>query len=785
MRARVFVSSAVAVAVWVSAVGAQSGADADPVQLPARRVILYKSGVGYFEHVGNVNGSREVAIQFTSGQLNDVLKSLTALDLDNGQISAINYNSVAPLDQRLRALRMPLGSRADALQFYNALRGARVDVRSPAGPIDGRLLGVERKTRTVDGRAEEVDTLTVVAASGAVRSVVMGPEVTIRIGEQDLRDEISRYLAVVASGRDADVRRMVLNASGTGTRRLFVSYISEVPIWKSTYRLVLPETPKDKPRLQGWAIVDNTIGEDWTNVQLSLVAGAPQSFIQEISQPYYSRRPVVALPQTVVLGPQTHAAPIQVGTGTVRGVVRDASGAVLPGATVRLLDSGNRTEATAISDANGAFAVAAPVGTHRVTVEIPGFMTHAQAVSVSLGATTQMDAVLRLGALQQTVTVQAATPRGARSGGRAGAPFLDAQTATGPTSPILSAPVVTQSERAAGFHLAASAQDLGDLFEYRLDQPVTIRKDQSALVPIVNADIEAERVSLWNRPQGSGRPLRALWLHNSTALTLDGGTFSVVDARAFAGEGIVEPLKPGEKRLLSYGTDLAVQVDARNTTEAGRYVRVTARGGVMLAETESRSQWTYRVRNEDTTPRTLIIEHPRRDGWSIATDGPRPDETTPSAMRFWLQVGARSEASLVVPERHVGHVEVSVGDVDDDQLQLYEEGGLDAEAIRRAMRPIRDKQAQIRASEERAEELMQQEHTLVSDQARLRENMKALRGSVEERALTLRYTRQLGTLEDRLAALREDLQATRKASLAQEAELEALVLEWEFELLAR
>jgi hypothetical protein len=777
MRARVSMSSALALALWVSAVGAQSGREADPVQLPARRVILYKSGVGYFEHVGNVNGSREVAIQFTSGQLNDVLKSLTALDLDNGRISAINYNSVAPIDQRLRGLRVPLGSRADGLQFYNALRGARVDVRSPAGPIDGRILGVERKMRTVDGRAEEVDTLTVVAASGAVRSVVMGPEVTIRIGEQELRDEISRYLAVVASGRDADVRRMVLNATGNGTRRLFVSYISEVPIWKSTYRLVLPETASEKPRLQGWAIVDNTIGEDWNDVELSLVAGAPQSFIQEISQPYYSRRPVVALPQTVVLGPQTHAAPIQVGTGTVRGVVRDASGAVLPGATVLLYDSG-RTVATATTDASGAFALAAPVGTYRLTTELQGFTTFSQMVSVSLGATTQIDATVRVGALQQTITVQAATPRGAGVGARG-----DARRVAPPPPPP--PPVVTQSERVAGFQLAATAQDLGDLFEYRLDQPVTIRKDQSAMVPIVNAPIDAERVSLWNRPQGSGRPLRAVWLTNSTTLTLDGGTFSVVDARAFAGEGIVEPLKPGETRLVSYGTDLAVQVDARNTTEAGRYVRVTARGGVMVAEVESRSRWTYRVRNEDATARTLVIEHPARTGWSMGADGPRPDETTPSALRFRLQVGARSEASLVVPERQVSHLEVSVGEVDDDQLQIYAEGGLDAEAIRRALRPIREKQAQIRNTEARGEELMMQEHTLVSDQARLRENMKALRGSAEERALTLRYTRQLGTLEDRLVGLREDLAAATKAQATQLAELEALVLEWEFELLAR
>ena len=780
MRARVITYSAMAVAMLVSSVGAQQGPEADPVQLPARRVILYKSGVGYFEHVGNVSGSREVAIQFTSGQLNDVLKSLTALDLDNGQISAINYNSVAPVDQRLRALRVPLGSRADGLQFYNALRGARIDVRAPSGVIEGRLLGVERKSRTIGGRTEDVDILTVVSQSGAVRSVVMGPEVTIRIGEQDLREEIGQYLAVVASGRDADVRRMVLNATGSGTRRLFVSYISEVPIWKSTYRLVLPEHPREEPRLQGWAIVDNTIGEDWTNVQLSLVAGAPQSFLQEISQPYYARRPVVPLPQTVVLGPQTHAAPIQVGVGTVRGAARDVSGAVLPGVTAQLIDSGGRVAATTTSDDSGTFVINAPVGSYRLTTSLPGFSSTSQTVTTSVGSTTTANALMQVGSLSETITVTGESraivggPVGGSGGGRAQSP---------PRAPAAPAPVVTQAQRAAGIALAASGQELGDLFEYRLDQPVTIRKDQSALVPIVNAPIEAERVSVWSRASGSGRPLRAVWLTNTTGLTLDGGTFSVVDARAFAGEGIVEPLKPGEKRLVSYGTDLAVQIDARISSESGRYVRVHASGGVMILQREDRSQWTYRVRNEDSTPRTVIIEHPVRDRWTLMP-GPQPVETTPATMRFRVQVGARGEASLVVPERVQGKTQVSVAELNDDQIRVYAEGGLDGDAIRIALQPIRDKQLQLLETDRRAEQLSMEEETLVEDQTRLRENMKALRGSKEEKALTLRYTRRLGEQEDRVAALREQIRTVAAARAALEEEIARMLNAWTFELVA-
>jgi hypothetical protein len=102
-----------------------------------------------------------------------------------------------------------------------------------------------------------------------------------------LQQELARYLTLVGSERDQDVRRMLISTQGTGARQIFVSYISEVPIWKTSYRLVLPAQSDRKPLLQRWAVVDNTVGEDWDRVQLSLVAGSPQSFIQQISQPYY------------------------------------------------------------------------------------------------------------------------------------------------------------------------------------------------------------------------------------------------------------------------------------------------------------------------------------------------------------------------------------------------------------------------------------------------------------------------------------------------------------------
>jgi hypothetical protein len=142
----------------------------------------------------------------------------------------------------------------------------------------------------------ETDEISLITDSGEVRAMDLNPATSVRIVDRDLNPEVGKYLSLIAASREQDVRRMTLSTAGTGERNLYVSYISEVPIWKTTYRIVLPSKADKKPLLQGWAIVDNTVGEDWNDVELSLVAGAPHSFIQQLSEPYYGRRPVVPLP---------------------------------------------------------------------------------------------------------------------------------------------------------------------------------------------------------------------------------------------------------------------------------------------------------------------------------------------------------------------------------------------------------------------------------------------------------------------------------------------------------
>jgi len=278
-------------------------------RLPVKRVVLYKNGVGYFEHSAWVHGNQELAIDFTTAQLNDVLKSLTVVDLGDGRISSVRYNSIAPLDERLKTLRLPFGEQVTRTDFLTAMRGSRVEVRSKSETASGRLLSVEQEDRTTDsGTTYHVTEVSVMTDAGEMKDFELGSAVSVRLAERDLNEEVGRYLNLIGSSRARDLRRMSISAAGSGDRDIFVSYISEVPVWKSTYRIILPEKAGEKPLLQGWAIVDNTIGEDWKDVQLSLIAGAPQSFIQDISQPLYARRPVVPLPQSAMLTPQTQEA---------------------------------------------------------------------------------------------------------------------------------------------------------------------------------------------------------------------------------------------------------------------------------------------------------------------------------------------------------------------------------------------------------------------------------------------------------------------------------------------
>ncbi len=665
-------------------------------ELPIQRVVLYKNGVGYFEHQGRVNGNQELNIRFTTAQLNDVLNSLTVVDLDGGKVGGVRYNSIAPLSQRLSTLRLALNGNTDRAGFLNALRGARVEVHAASSSATGRLLAVEEIAKQdKEGNELKTSQLSLVSDSGELRTFDLIPSTSVRILEADMNREIGRYMELLASARDKDIRQMTISTSGEGPRDLLVSYISEVPVWKSTYRIVLSQNPQIKPLLQGWAVIDNTVGEDWRNVQLSLVAGAPQSFVEPISQPYYVRRPVVGLPKSAQLTPQTH------------------------------------------EGAEYAQMQLAPPPSVDVVSGVPGAQTGAIVNSASGGG---------VGSGSGAIRAAAPSPR-AKSRNYA-------QSVNGPLES--SANAVAESYEQS-VEAQSTGEALGDMFEYAIKQNVTVLQNQSALVPIVQARVDAEKVTLWNEHEHT--PLRALWLTNSSGLTLDAGSFNIVEAGAFAGEGLLAEVHPNERRLISYAADTAVRVKSGGTSEQRPYTRLRAAHGILFLTRELRQTRTYTVTNSDTTPRSVVIEHPASPGWQFLDKELKPEETSNSYHRFRVKLAPASTERLVVAEYYPQESTYSLNTIDDNLVGfILKTQGIQPE-IEAALRHLLAKKDEIAGIQLQIQERRDELERIGKEQARIRENMKSLKGSPEEKTLLQRYVTSLNQQEDRLSKLNSEISA--------------------------
>jgi hypothetical protein len=656
--------------------------------LPVRKVVLYKNGVGYFEHAGDISGNQRVGIDFTSSQLNDVLQSLTVLDDGDGRIGGVNYNSTTPLAEQLKSLSLGMGDDPTSTELFHALRGQRVEVTGgTGGPIIGRLMSIESRTEKIGSPdvASTVDKfyLTVVTASGAVRVIELTPALGVRPIDQSLQGQLDRYLELLSTTHSTGLRHLTLNALGEGQRKLHVSYISEIPVWKATYRMVFPRETNGNATLQGWAIVDNTVGADWDNVQLALVAGAPQSFIQPISQPLYSRRPEIPIATEAQTTPQTHEAAEDVAdkSAIVNGVLRS------PSVSPRDIKMVNEKES-------------APA---------------------SFG-------------------VQGMAGLGGSSGGAMGAVGFAKRGDLAVNGVYRATDAISEGD------ISTSAFD--DFFEYALTQPVTIHKNESAMVPILQQELPAEHVTLWSERQHGA--LRAVWLENKSKLTLDSGSFSIFESGEFAGEGLLDPIHPGEKRLLSYAADQSMRVKVVDRKGDRTLHHVEIHKGAVVETYMDVASVTYSAANSGDVDRTLLLEHQRRNnGWSL-DEKVKAAETAQNLYRFRLPVAAHSTEKLEVRERGPEFTRIALDSRQNHTVYLVELIKRVPEA-ESELRPVIDAEVILAELQQQLEQSKKREETAGADEARVRENLTALKGNDAAR----RFVDELNQAEDRLQATRK------------------------------
>jgi hypothetical protein len=665
---------------------AQQQPAARPTDLPITHVSLYKNGVGFFEHTGHVTGDAQVTLSFTSSQLNDVLQSLTAIDLNGGRITGAGYNSATPLDQQLKNLPLALGEDPTALAFYQAIRGARVEVHSGAVSITGRLLSIEERTTPPnDTRTPtQKELLTIVSDTGEARTLELTSTTSVRLLDTKLHTDVNAYLQLLDSTRNQGLRHLTLTDRGTGTRELHLSYISEVPIWKSTYRILFTDTTKSAAQtatLQGWSVVDNTTGTDWTNVHLSLIAGSPQSFIQPLSQPIYSRRPEIPIAQEAQLTPQTYDSSME--------------------------------------------DIASPKGPPAP-------------------------------AMPQALEMKARSFNGVPGGTGTGVP---------PSNYLDSLVSATSYEEVANESLATNTKTAAfdDFFAYNLTDPVTIRKNESALVPTLQTKITADRVTLVTSDGSStSQPLRALWITNTSGQTLDRGSFSIVEDGNFGGEGLLDPIHPDEKRLLSYAADQAVHVSTADQQSSSHVTFLRgSKGGVNIHRSDFH-EVTYVLHNAAAEPRTVVLEHPIEKGFKLDDATPKPTETTATVYRFRVDLAPGATTKLHVGGDHPTYTYYRLDTADDNQLTFILKTSENNPTLEAALQPIIEARRRVAEAQIAVDQTNAKLTALRTDEDRQRANITAL--ATADKTSRERFVRDLNKTEDTITATQSDL-ATRTTTL--------------------
>ncbi len=644
-------------------------------ELSVRKVVLYKHGIGFFERSGEITAGDNAQLKFKADEMDDVLKSLTVAQQGGQGVSAIRYDSSDPLSKRLEVFPFRIGERATLGILLDQFKGAQVELRLTAGSIQGSI--VSARTVPATQNLPEHEYLLLLMADGEMRTVDPAAASGLRFVDPKLQTQFQDYLQIVSRSRDLEKRGVTIESQG-GASRVTASYVVPTPIWKSSYRLVFGSDPQ--PLLEGWAIVDNTTGEDWAGVDLSLVSGLPVSFISKLYEPRYVQRPVVQLAQDRAWRPTIHG-------GTIEEAQVAANAPPPPPAP----------RAAAMGGVIGGIVGGVPGGDVRA--------------------------------------FRKAAP------GQAGA----AQDAV--------------REMASSIAATAVPAELGELFEYRIDHPVTIRAGESAMLPFFRSDVKARRLLIYEESNGSQHPLNAVELTNSTGTTLDGGAITVYEAGAYAGEALVETVKSGDKRLISYAVDLGTRITTAFDSQSKLLSEFHLRRGILTFRNSQLDTKTFTIHNVDNKAKTVILEHPVRPQYNLV-DMKAPEKTA-DAYRFEVPVAANETKKFPVTEEFIYNQDVAVANLTHDQLfsyvrnkQLDEQGRQKLEQIAKLKQQIAEADLDVQRSEE-------QVRAIFEDQNRLRNNISTLRSVPGQDVKVQEYANKLAQQEAELVSLR-DGEAQRK-----------------------
>ncbi|MEJ7711075.1 MAG: hypothetical protein WKF84_14720 [Pyrinomonadaceae bacterium] len=322
---------------------------------------------------------------------------------------------------------------------------------------------------------------------------------------------------------------------------------------------------------------------------------------------------------------------------------------------------------------------------------------------------------------------------------------------------------------------AAKGGEIGRPLEYRIGQAVTVRRDQSALIPILQTRMDGSRVSIFNEGARSDRPMSGVLLKNNSALTLEDGALTVIDGDAYAGEALMERLKPGEQRLISFALDLSTLVNVRTQVGQSPAYQVRIANGTFYANFYKTNEKLYIMSNQTDQSRTVYVEHPVRDGWELTEKTKAPETRTANYYRFRVELQPNTTAQLAVNEKQELSESYALANITPRQIELFVGGKYIDDSTRAALQHITELKSRLANLNVSTEDISKESNLIAEDQKRLRENITALANNVEAKLLIARYVAKAGDQETRIEQLTRERQALSEERERLQRELDASI----------
>lgn len=711
--------------------------------LELSRVVLYRNGVGYFERQGEVDGD-VLRLRVRKDQVNDLLKSLTVVERTGGRAVSVSM----PLDPQTwanAALATLAPGRGSLAEVLDTLRGTQVSLTTASSTVSGRILMVEQvdmmpPTPSLRRGAPETEPVTdhkVTLLDGDEMRVVLLSKVKgITLRDGDLAMQFHRSLDATAGEGMFQQVEVAIRLVGRSAHDLLVSYVAPAPMWKPTYRVVLPEQGKGKALLQGWAVVDNTSGEDWRDVRLALTSGAPIAFRYDLHTPRdvdrtdltetgVSKRARVAVGETSY---ERQATPSQVPSEMDAEEGWDGDEEVAMGAVA---------DARTIGGGKGGGS--APAG---------GMLARPKAAPPPSPAMRKADAPLAEPAPDTSVDFES----------------------------------LYRSTQASARAVAVSG-----LTRFDLSDEVTIPDGSSTMVAIVNQSVEAEETFLF-RPGGAGsgyeaNPYRVVRFRNTTPFVLEPGPIAIYAGGSFVGEGLSEAVGTGTSATIPFAVESGIMVSSsiERSGEEMRLLRIVR--GVLEVESFARTSTTWTVRSQTKNDGfTVLIRHPK-SGWNYElVDRPQGTEDLQGAYLIPIAVPqGKREAERKVVEQTPSKMQLSIWDTRSVQLldTLMLSGSISA-ADRTRLQPIVTLRQDIGRIDTQIDGLRRQRDDLDQRASETRRSLEAIKKDAAAGALRAKLNKRLDEFTsegDRIGREIVELQSKR---LEKKIELEDLLQDFDF-----